>query len=435
MTKNSEFKQRVRERMQRTGERYTAARAQLLGKGQAAAEAGDYPGLLPGYETLGGAQSDTALLGRVLAHAGLRHPATGEPYSEAMLHGLCGGGVGFLYAVFEYKGHAPMLTVVMRSRSVPETYLADVFDRVGAERSVSRTTSARVAAKALDDALEAGQPAVCTVDLALLPHTKLPGQEAGMCPHYVGVIGRDGDRVWLDDRSVVPIAIGRAELDQARAAYRKAKHELFTVAAGASEPDWERSLEAALRDTVQTMREGDPTVPPYFRSNCGLAGMEKWRRLLVDSKDKKGWPRVFAGGADALAGLRRAYDGIQHEYTAARGGRPLYAEFLDEAANLTGEAALAEVAGLFREAGEGWQALADCIAGAPDDAVARACRVADRRTEALDSGGDASAKDEPIGECALDADQASELYARMADRLETVIDVETRAVDRLAKAL
>lgn len=67
--------------------------------------------------------------------------------------------------------------------------------------------------------------------------------------------------------------------------------------------------------------------------------MEKWQRLLTDSRDEKGWPKVFAAGADAYAGLRRAYDCIQHDYAAPDAGRPLYAAFLDEAAALTGRPA------------------------------------------------------------------------------------------------
>lgn len=77
MTKNSELKQRIRERMKRTGERYTAARAQILASGVPAQKAGAYPGLMPGYGSLGGMQSDSALLARVFAHAGIVHPATG----------------------------------------------------------------------------------------------------------------------------------------------------------------------------------------------------------------------------------------------------------------------------------------------------------------------------------------------------------------------
>jgi hypothetical protein len=352
-----------------------------------------------------------------------------------MVHGLC-GGVGFLYAVFEYKGHAPMLSVVLRSRSMPETYIEGVFDRIGAQRSVSKTSSTRVAAKALDQALEQRRPAVCVVDLAMLPHSRRPEQMEGMSPHYVGIVGSHGDQIWLDDRSLAPISIARAELDAARARYRKAKQELFTVMPSGRSVDWKRALTSAIQDTARTLQEGDPTVPASFRSNCGLAGMDKWRRLLIDAKDKKGWPRVFPDGSLALVGLRRAYDCIQHEYTAPRGGRPLYADFLDEAAGLTEDARLRDASQLFRESGERWQELADGIAGAPDDAVGQACHLADRRAEALDEGSleelEKQLAEQPQA-CVLGADAASELYGQMAEKLGEIIEIETRAAEGLAE--
>lgn len=435
MTKNNKWRRSIRQRMERTGERYTAARAQILAASAGQEHAAEYPGLLPGYGRLGGVQSDTALLARVFAHAGIVHPATGEPYSEAMVHGLC-GGVGFLYGMFEYKGHAPMLTIVLRSRSMPQTYIDGAFERVGAERTTSTTTSDRVAAKALDQALLEQRPAVCVVDLPLLPHS--PQGEPGMSPHYVGVIGADEERVWLDDRSLVPLPIARADLDAARKSYRAAKQALFTVRPSAGEVDWRAALEAAIADTARTLLDGDPTVPKSFRGNCGLTGMAKWQRLLTDAKDKKSWPRVFTSGGNALAGLTRAYDGIQHEYTAPRGGRPHYADFLDEAAELAGHAQLGQAAQLFRTAGERWKELADCIAAAPDEAVGRACGLADRRAEALDSGQvdalEKSLSTAPVA-CELEAAAAAQLYVQMAGILGAVIEIETRAANVLADAL
>ena len=53
MTKRRDFKALVRERMDKTGERYTAARAQLLGRLSASRPASVFPGLLPGYDTFG----------------------------------------------------------------------------------------------------------------------------------------------------------------------------------------------------------------------------------------------------------------------------------------------------------------------------------------------------------------------------------------------
>ena len=111
MTKQREFKQLVRERMAKSGERYAAARAQLLGQLDVPAAACEtFPGVLAGYDRFGGIQGNTAIVHNVLRHAGMRSPLTNAPYTEAAINGLC-GGPGFLYAVFEYKGMPPMLTL------------------------------------------------------------------------------------------------------------------------------------------------------------------------------------------------------------------------------------------------------------------------------------------------------------------------------------
>ncbi len=440
MTKQRDLKQKIRARMQKTGERYTAARAQVLREARPKASA--WPGVLEGYTHFGGLQDDTAVLAHLFAHAGLRFEGSASPYSEAMLHGLC-GGVGFLYAVFEYKGWPPMLTIVPRSRTMPQTYIAPLFERVGIEATTQNSSSAAAARKKLDAALDAGKPALCMVDACLLPHSALPRQLAGAGPHHVAVIGREGENYWIDDRALRPIRISASELDDARAAYRAGKRAMTTLGAIDDAHDWRAAWLDALRDTARTLLEGDPTVPKSFRVNTGLAGLEKWQGLLTHPKDKKGWSKVFPAGAKAYAGLRRAYDGICHEYTAPAAGRPLYADFLELAATQLELPALAEVAREFATTGEAWERLATCISGCEDAAVRRACELADARARALDEleeNDDGSALEAMVQErrklgdaCELDARAAGSLYAEMAEILGEIVAAERRGAMALAE--
>ena len=435
MTKQRDFKQLVRERMKKTGERYSSARAFVLA--QRAAPAPAHPGVIAGYGPTGGLQGDTAILRNGFRHAGLRTP-DGRPYSEALVHGLC-GGVGFMYAVFEYSGHLPMLTVTTRSRSMPDVFAGEGLARAGAIIHKWESGSARAARKHLDEALEAGTPAICVVDTARLPYYGMPSELAGMSPQLVAVIGRDGDDAWLDDRAVHPIRMSMDVLAQARAGYRKAKHRLITV----GEPAPGHDVAGALLDAVAlTVRADGESPAASFRNNIGIAGMEKWQRLLTDSRDKKGWPKLFAAGAAAYAGLRRAYDCIQHDYTAPDAGRPLYAAFLDEAAALTGHGALAGVAALYRDAGALWNQLAARIADCSDDAVRRGCAISDRRAELIDSrGGDAAGemaelwreRQELAATCQLGDAGARAIYADMAALLGRIVDIERAALARLAE--
>ncbi len=430
--------------MQKTGERYTTARAQLLTSSRNAdrdvrATAEQYAGLLSGYDTFGGIQGETAILRNVFKHAGIIHPATGKPYSEAMLHGLC-GGIGFLYAIFEYKGELPMLTVVMRSGSMPQTYMTPVFERVGIHPHSSQTTSVKIADKALRDAIGEGKPAICVVDVAMLPYHGVPAQMVGMGPHYVAAVGFDGVQVWLDDRSMRPCTVTLEQFQEARRGYKAAKQHLLTIESQDSEVDWQSSLRNAVGATVRALLEGDVCVPASFRNNCGFAGMEKWRTLLTSKKDKKAWLRVFDATDKVYVGLLRAYECIQFEYTAPAAGRAFYAEFLDEAFGLTNQSSLKEASNSFRKSAAVWQDLTQVIADAPDEALRRGCEICDLRAELLDSEGSlaidqiqslASEQRSLKDRCTLEGKGATEVFDAMADCLSTILEIEKRAVEQL----
>jgi len=395
-----------------------------------------------GYDRFGGVQGDTGCLCNALRHAGIVSPHDGEPCDEALITGLC-GGIGFMYFVFEYRGWPPMLTLALRSSSMPDAFLAAGLDRLGVETSRSETSSAKVAAGALERALDAGKPALCTLDVALVPYNGLPAEWAGMGPHVVGVVGRDGDHAWLDDRAGRPLRMSLADLAEARAGYRKGKHRLVTL----DGPSAGFDLAAAVRDAIAATARGFHEAPyKGFAGNFGFAGMEKWRRLLTDARDKKGWPRVFDDPAKRYAGLRRVYECLQCEYTAPAGGRPLYADFLERAADVCGLPELGEVAASFRESGAVWSDVAARVE-ASDDAVGRGCRSAEEGVERLDTedagGAETAAAARAAFEarralaagCALDDAAASELCADLAERLDAVLAIERAAVERMAAAV
>src|SRR5207249_9747859 len=99
MTAHKHLKQRVRARMDKTGESYSTARRRLLEK-LASPDSGWH---LPGC-----VRATTAL--RILpTHAGVRAPHTGRPFSEAMLFGIAGGvGIGVFSFFYEPEGFASL---------------------------------------------------------------------------------------------------------------------------------------------------------------------------------------------------------------------------------------------------------------------------------------------------------------------------------------
>ena len=188
MTKQRDFKALVRERMTKTGERYSAARAQLLTK-YTGRTSSSQPGVLSGYDRFGGIQPGTSALVNALRHAGITFPITSSPYNEAIVNGLC-GGPGFLYAVFEYTGWPPILSLAFQSRSMPDAYIEEGLERLGVRIAQHETTSKVAAKKALDLALSNGKAAICVVDIASLPWHGLPKEFVGAGPHVVTVAYR-----------------------------------------------------------------------------------------------------------------------------------------------------------------------------------------------------------------------------------------------------
>lgn len=437
MTRRREFKTLVRERMKKTGERYTAARAQLLNTQHESNPSPEiFPGVFDGYDRFGGIQGDTAAVTNVLGHAGITSPMTGAPYTEIAINGLC-GGPGFLYAVFEYKGGPPLLSIAMRSRSMNDLFIADGLTRLGVRLTTSETTSAVAARKAIEAAWVSKKAALCVADMASLQWYGLPKEYCGGMPQVIAVVGRDGDEVWIDDRSTRPIRMSLSQLAGARARYKSAKHRLITIDGASTTHD----ATAAMRDAIATTarRYTEPAVPKSFWVNCGFSGLDKWRKQLTDKTDKKGWPTVFSEGPRAYAGAERAYEWLAGP-SGPNGGRGLYAEFLDDAAGALAEPALKKAASSYREADALWASIGALIANCGDAAVRLACEISDRRFELADTHSDGISKESAelwqkrhtlANECRLTKAAALALYAKMAPLVGQIADAERDAVGRM----
>lgn len=439
MTKQRDFKKKIRERMKKTGERYSVARYHLL-QNLSPATSPQFSQVFQGYSQFGGRQADTGVLKNVFAYSGIENPITQEAFTESMILGLC-GGLGFMYAVFEYEGWPPMLTITLRSRTMSNLFIERVFKRAGVEAEFHETGSEGKAQKALDQALEEQQAPICVVDLACLSYYGFPSFMAGASPHNVAVVGFDDTHYWLDDRAVSPSKIERGAFVKARARYRKGKNRLITVKPGSV--DLQQSLREALEETVLAMRDGDVGVPKSFRVNCGLSGLRKFSKLLTDIRDKKSWAKVFSEGSRAYAGLWRVYECVQHEYTSLAAGRLCYADFLDQAAAFTG-LALKPAADHVRESAKHWQALVDIIEGCDDESVQRAIEISHQRARLLDqqgSGSEAEMKalwDErkTLGEASqLSQETMRALCARLAAEVDQIAESEAQAVALMAKCL
>ncbi|MEV4896082.1 BtrH N-terminal domain-containing protein [Nonomuraea sp. NPDC055795] len=262
---------------------------------------------------------ESALLRRLL----------GEELSEAMWFGL-GGGIGFMYFVFEYSGEPPHLSVIAQAH--PEPMLARALDRAGVPHEIRHTGSAKVAERNLRAALGAGHRVVCRVDRHRLPwRPDFPFPE----PIDVDVLGLDGDRVRLGDGDLSLEAF----LD-AWSAAKKERHQLVEITGtGGGRPD----VAGAIKETAARLT--GPVLGNNFDVNFGLSGMRKLAEQLGDTSTKQGWTRRFTDPGVALERLAACLD---VEYTAPAASRPLFAEFLAE----VGEG---DASRIYRASGEIWE--------------------------------------------------------------------------------
>jgi Domain of unknown function (DUF4872)/Butirosin biosynthesis protein H, N-terminal len=398
MTEQKKLKNMVRARAARTGESYTTARRQVRAKrGEPGAQ---LDGVVAGYPGFGaGEHHDSTLLARLLEQAGVRAPHTDEPYSEAMLTGLA-GGIGFMYAVFEYKGWAPALTIVAQHH--PQPWLPAALDNLGLPYTEQRTGKASTALERLSSTLAAGRAAYCTVDRTRLPwHAARTGMSTD--PYGVVVAGIDDGMVRLDDGKLREMS--EEDFGASWSGYTKGRHHMLTIGESAADVsvDLQTGVRSAVRTTVDHLT--GPVLGNSFDVNFGFSGMAKLAEHLRDGRGKSGWARRFGGDHFALA-MRRLHECLEVEYTASGATRPIYAEFLEQAAPLfdrTGTAAVRDAAGSVRESGRRWSTIAGIAAEA--------------------------------GESPLPTDERPPLFERVADLVDAARTLEAEAVAALVRAI
>ncbi|GER21748.1 hypothetical protein NCCP1664_02450 [Zafaria cholistanensis] len=402
MPQPKQLKKMVRERMAKTGESYTTARRKLMNapKAQQAGTGFVEEAELPEYPAPAGVvQYDAGLWHRVLTQAGVTHPVTGQPLSQALLAGLA-GGIGFMVFTFEY---AETTTVTVVTRAHPEPYTANLLARCGVPVTQRTTNSAKQAQEHLDAGLDAGRAVVVRVTHAALPWVDGEAVEESDSLD-IAVVGEHGDDYLVDDGSGALQLISPEQLAAARRAGRKDKH-FSAWAPQALSPRVKvlrlNVLEAVGQTTGRLLGTRElEGIPAHFAKNFGVAGMRTWADRLRDTTTKKGWTAMFADEARLRDGMAQLAGFLTSNRFSGSGGlRGLYADFLAEASALPGLAPLAEPAGAYRALAPRWDALAAAV----DPAVA-------------------------VGERAAH-------FARLADLVEELADAEEAAARGLAVAL
>lgn len=345
MTRHKSLKRLVRDRMSRTNESYTTAHRNLTAANRG--EPQPRPdGVVPGYAGFAGGVHEPSTLARAL------YGQSGVEFSEAMACGL-GGGIGFLYAVFEYKQvDHPLLTIVAQHH--PQPWLDAVSVHLGVSITTVTSSTQKAALGKLTGIIDAGTPAQLTVGRGQLPwHSRL-GEEEAADAFPIIVAGRTGDEFVIDDGTPEPHLLSAAGLAVAWSAHRSGRLSITTVDRPASGVNLIAAIPRAIATTVAHLT--GPVIGRAFDVNFGLNGMSRLTADVRNTSTRTGWTRRFASDTAFAACMSRLAECLTWAHSAPGGTRPIYADFLAEAGSLTRlELGAAEAAA--REAGARWQRL------------------------------------------------------------------------------
>lgn len=262
----------------------------------------------------------------------------GLTLTEAFCFGL-GAGLGITYV--ELPGSDTPFIVHVRSMGFEEK----VFATLAVPFQWQSWQDPEDAAKALDQYLDQGRPALLLTDIYHLPYfnssTHFPG-------HAIVAWRRadDGDTILVSDTErpdLLPVP--RDKLAQARFSLSPPfihRGSLFAPSAVFADLSPDRVREAVVSN-AQALKQGS-------RTN-GISALRTWVMDLPRWQAFDKWPWL----------LRFAYQVIEKRGTGGGGFRTMYAEFLDEAQAMLPAIGMADLPRLMRECATAWSALAECL--------------------------------------------------------------------------
>ncbi len=372
MTIRKHFKERVRARMERTGESYTTARRHVIDRAKSDPSGPcHFPGNVPA----------TTALRSLLAAAGIRDPRTGEPFAEAELFGLAGGiGIGVFAFCYEKEDFASLFIGGRHLWHDDLAYLTEALARFGIKPKIREAAAPKSAEKALRETLADG-PCIAWVDMAGLPHRAMPAKWSGGGYHVVAVYSIEPDgSVLIGDLADEPILVAGPAVAEARAPIRKFKNRLLSIPPAASPSNLKPLITDALTACHRGLT-GEGGVK-NARTNFSLGALKVWAERLGADSGRDSWGQAFPRGARLWNGLTSIVQFVEH-WGGGGLGRPLFAEFLAGA----GFKSLAE---RYEVIGKQWSALANA-ALPPEATMFREAReLYSRIGELTHSGGEAA---------------------------------------------
>lgn len=303
------------------------------------------------YNQFDGLHWETGSVRNYYDYCGVKAPHTGGPYTEALLMGISGGAV-MGYFPFSYQGIDPHARILTRNTFDP---METMLQRIGAVQNARQTGSADKAVRNLVDVLQGGSPAIAWVDAMQLPYDPQPYEFeiAHMMPVVVYGFDEEADQVAIADRARVPLSTTTGQLAAARAQVKKVRNRILTL----EPPDHDNlqeAVELGIWDCIKLYAE---KPPKGARHNFGFAAYERLADTLRKPKIRGSWDKDFPRGRKMYAGLESVFSDTHTFGKEGFAERDMYADFLDEAADILQKPALREAGEHFRVSARAWEEL------------------------------------------------------------------------------
>jgi hypothetical protein len=281
---------------------------------------------------------------------------------------------------------------------------------------------------------------IAWVDMGMLPHRAMPETMSGSGYHLVTVYEADEERgtATIGDLGPEPVSIPLEQLSRARGRIKKDKHRVLAVTRRDANdtPD----LRAMIFDGLRACHRG---LIDARMENFTLRAFERLGRRVCGSRDAERWDLIFPRGGGLWTALTALYTYIEHYGSGGGLCRPIFAEFLAEAATV--DESLAPLAGSYAEIGKSWRDLAH--AALPDHVplfrearglIARRSELA--RYDAPEESRAVWQRLSELGagareEFPLDEDQASALRRDLQERIFALYDAEFAAHTELGRII
>ncbi|QWF79785.1 BtrH N-terminal domain-containing protein [Amycolatopsis sp. CA-230715] len=370
------------------------------------------------YQLRGGRQPDVSALAHVLAHRGTE-------VTEPLLFAASGGiGASYHLSEFTHDGSKPLTLGFRAHPREPLAWIRSTVERLKLEADIETTGRAKAAAKKLGAALDSGEPVIVLPDRYTAGYWHLPPSADGAGGHFVVAYREDG-KVLVDDRNLEPIEVERAVLDRARARIGADKNVTVLVRSGEF-GDLADAVRRGLRECVKQKPD-----------------WAKWAKLLTDRKAGKGWPAVFKDRRGLVGALLSVAEGVDPSGPAGGHLRDLFADAIDEAAELLDLPVLAEQSARWREIGQCWLDLGDLALSGENTEFAWLRELSRTMANGVRTGEDVTESAAELArmrahydaEAPFTAEEASRLFTDMAIRLTDIHHAESESIIALSEAL